>query len=406
MSVALENNAARPPVAAEDPAAIFETCVSCGICRDACPTFTELFELSERRRAGGPLDLIRENAVSLLGSCTSCGVCERNCPLEFRIGGLAFDRRATATHERAREGDPVRLAGLSRVLGNRLVHSRPGRRLAERLVGIDRRRPLPGFAGAAERALLPGGGKGDAAGAPVTVVVDELSERAYPEHVAALFELLVRSGRSVRMIELPARAMKAFHRGDLPELLRIVEERLVHTEGDLVCVDSDATSLLRWAATKESSFSDVPGSAAESCTYVLELIESGDLGSAGESEASAAAVVTAASAHALGTTGSASRLLHRVPGLRVKRVRGYVRGPELLWGSASKLDGELAFNARVFASLKAEAAANAVLTVTSAAGRLALEHAGAVRVTHPIVLYRDALSASSSSEASPVASLR
>ena len=78
---------------------IFETCIGCGICREFCPVFDDLFALARERSEGrAPLDAIAQQADALAGNCYFCGRCESACHLDLPLEQLAWEN-LRARHE-------------------------------------------------------------------------------------------------------------------------------------------------------------------------------------------------------------------------------------------------------------------------------------------------------------------
>ncbi|REJ37759.1 MAG: FAD-binding oxidoreductase, partial [Bacillota bacterium] len=149
-----------------------ELCNGCGSCRKAtggmCPTFQAAGEeiMSTRGRAnlirgalGGRLDpevlFTPEFKRQVLDYCIACKACRVECPSGVDMARIKaevlyhFNRRHGVTlRQRLLAGTRLlfRLGSMAAPLANRLGQWGPARALAERVAGIDRRRPLPRFA--------------------------------------------------------------------------------------------------------------------------------------------------------------------------------------------------------------------------------------------------------------------
>jgi glycerol-3-phosphate dehydrogenase subunit C len=134
-------------------------CVKCTICETACPVanVTSLFPgpkyvgpQAERFRTPGPSD------DASLDYCSGCGICTLVCPQGVHIAEINARARVTMKQQRgiplrdhlvARPSVEGRLATPVAPLANLVLSNRAVRRLTERVLGIDRRAPLPKFAG-------------------------------------------------------------------------------------------------------------------------------------------------------------------------------------------------------------------------------------------------------------------
>jgi glycerol-3-phosphate dehydrogenase subunit C len=142
-----------------DIRASLDHCVKCTICESFCP-FSQVTPLfpgpkfvgpqAERYRAG---ELSPDASVDY---CSGCGICTQVCPQGVKIAEMNAKARAALWEQR---GIPLRNRVIARPtllgrlgtpfapLANRTLRSRTARALVERTLGIDRRAPMPAFAG-------------------------------------------------------------------------------------------------------------------------------------------------------------------------------------------------------------------------------------------------------------------
>lgn len=123
-----------------------DTCVHCGLCLEACPTYRELGIEDDSPR--GRIHLVRhlENGVLQPGPrvvehldlCLACRACESACPSGVRYGTIIEEARSQLLPHRKSESRLLRFA-LRKVLPNqgRLRALAAGVRLTQRL-GLDR----------------------------------------------------------------------------------------------------------------------------------------------------------------------------------------------------------------------------------------------------------------------------
>jgi glycerol-3-phosphate dehydrogenase subunit C len=133
-----------------------DRCIKCNVCNTACPVLpvTDLFPgpkycgpQAQRFRAGQPVE-------EWVDYCSGCGACTRACPSGVKVAELNSRARAEIY---ARKRIPLRNQLLSRSellgrvgsraapLANLGLEFRPGRVVAERVLGIHRDAPLPRF---------------------------------------------------------------------------------------------------------------------------------------------------------------------------------------------------------------------------------------------------------------------
>lgn len=144
-------------------------CIKCNVCNSACPVaaVTDLFpgpkyvgpQAQRFRMAGQP------SPDASVDYCSGCRVCNTVCPTGVRIAELNGRARAALVAER---GLPLRnrLLGRAELLGklgtpfaplaNWTFGNRPIRLVIERVLGVDRRAPLPPFAGRTFRRIFRG----------------------------------------------------------------------------------------------------------------------------------------------------------------------------------------------------------------------------------------------------------
>ena len=207
----------QPDIAARSPAlprgreatlATMDHCTKCGICQLYCPVsaVTERFPgpkytgpQAERFRV---IEAVKEAAPAL---CSGCGVCTSVCPNDVAITDIITIARAEMVRQVG--GLPLRQRLLNRpdVVGrvggfwpgmaNAVLSSRPLRGLAERLIGVHRRAPLPRLRGPVFRRWLAR--RRQPEGPLVTYFSGCAVENYDPAPGTALVEVLNHLGRRV-----------------------------------------------------------------------------------------------------------------------------------------------------------------------------------------------------------------
>jgi len=143
----------------------FEVCHGCRMCFKYCDAFPTLFSFIDERHDGDVKRLTGGETAEVLDACFQCKLCEVQCPYtprdghEFQLDFPKLVHRRDAVETRKRGGPTLRrrllgdpdLAGwqarLSLGLVDLLNRFPPNRWLLEKLLGVDRRKLLPPFAG-------------------------------------------------------------------------------------------------------------------------------------------------------------------------------------------------------------------------------------------------------------------
>jgi glycerol-3-phosphate dehydrogenase subunit C len=148
-----------PQALAAETARVYDICAGCRRCYNLCPSFTTLLDVIDERH-DGEAQLTDDEQRGVVDLCFSCKLCYPHCPYTPpHRWGIDFPRlmQQAKTVRAAAEGIPLRerlLAnpeGMGRVasrmprLANWAARNRVVRTLAERWLGIDRRRALPRY---------------------------------------------------------------------------------------------------------------------------------------------------------------------------------------------------------------------------------------------------------------------
>jgi FAD/FMN-containing dehydrogenase/Fe-S oxidoreductase len=160
-----------------------ERCHGCALCKSAvittmCPTYkaTRREHASPRAKANllraiiaGALDprsaCVSAAAKKVTDYCIACGMCAVECPSRVNIPKLMLEAKSSyREHHRPSATDMLlsraekvsRLGSLAAPVANRLLDLPFARRLAEPLLGIDRRRPIAPFAKRSFRKTVAG----------------------------------------------------------------------------------------------------------------------------------------------------------------------------------------------------------------------------------------------------------
>ena len=211
------------------PALSADLCLKCNICTVACPVapLTDLFPgpkyvgpQANRFRAVGQPSPDRGS----VDYCNGCGVCSVVCPHGVQVAEINAQARASY---HAVNGLPLRnrllgrpeligkLGTLVAPLSNYLVSFRPLRWLVEAMVGIDRRAPLPRFAGQQFRRWHAGRSRARSGGRKV-LYFHGCNVNYYEPHIGyAAIAVLERNGCEVTLGQQSCCGLAAQSNGDL-----------------------------------------------------------------------------------------------------------------------------------------------------------------------------------------------
>ena len=133
-------------------------CVKCTICETACPVAQVTSLFPGPKYEGPQAERFRQPGASVDHSvdyCSGCGICSQVCPQGVKIAEINSRARAALKED---QGAPLRDRVLARPgvtgplgvpvspLVNRVMASKPARRLLERATGIHRDAPVPPYA--------------------------------------------------------------------------------------------------------------------------------------------------------------------------------------------------------------------------------------------------------------------
>ena len=330
---------------------IFETCIGCGICREFCPVFDDLFALARERSEGrAPLDAVSQQAEKLAGNCYFCGRCESACPIDLPLEQLAWEnlraRNESSGVPRTLKwsSDVDRLARWRGRLGWLLaLLGSLGRKILQKITGIDARAPLPSRAKPRLTRWWKKRPKAQSAeGAPrVAVFAGCQAGSCESGQARALIETLERSGCDVELLAhescCGAPEFAAARADAAAAKLGIVLsqlERAAESGRELVMIESACVKMIRRDGrhvledAKRLKKLRVHGAAE----YLWKLHEAGALARPARALEGTIAWHEACVDAALGTQHESLRLLRQVPGLEVKRLDSSCCGMGGTWG--------------------------------------------------------------------------
>jgi len=413
--------------AAGGAAAEAERCHGCATCRTLpaavtrmCPVFKALGveEASPRAKA----NLLREIAAGRLTGdeaarhlarisdlCLLCESCKGDCPSKVNVPKLVLEAKARVAAEGPRKAGRrvfARLDALSRLaaplapLVNAANRLRPVRWVMEKLIGLDRRAPVPPiarrplrrrFARIQASSSLP---TAECRAPTVVYFPDVFAELSDPSIGEALIRLLEAAG--IRVIVPPVKGcgILAMCYGDVAAAQKTIRHNLAalrdYARDGLDILLTEPTALL---CLREAYADFVPDEAArevaarthDALDYLLALRGSGRLKLELGEVALTLARHVPCHARAAGIGAAVPKLLADVPGLQIVPL---VEGCCGLAGSAGmrreKHDLSMQIGARLFDAIRGEGVDGAVTECSAC--RLQLQHGSGKPCYHPLHL--------------------
>jgi len=403
-----------------------EMCSGVGACRKTlegtmCPSYMATHD--EQHTTRGRANVLRLAMTGRLGEaglddrgvyetldlCLECRACKAECPVgvdmaryksEFLAG--YWQRHGTSLEARAL-GNARSMARLGSALApfsNLVAHSAPGRAIAERVLGIDRRRRLPAFQRRTLDQRAGAAGRGAARDATAFLFVDTFTNHYDPEIGMAALDVLAAAGVTAALAPNGCCGRPQISKGllrDAQSLATANADRLYETAAAgrpivfcepscLSAVREDAPALLRGEARRKAQV--VAGVSVLFEEYVSTL------GPALPLAAGPSRVLLHGHCHqrSMGLVPPAKALLSRIPGVTVVDAEAGCCGMAGSFGygrdhyEVSKAIGER----RLFPAVRARGEGTIVVAAGTSCRHQIHDFTGAEAV-HPAMLLRSLL---------------
>jgi len=411
-----------------------DRCMNIGACRKStsgvmCPSYiaTRMEEHSTRGRANAVVKALHEpdpraaladdRLHEVLDLCLSCKACKSECPLGVDVASLKSEALAarydvTGTPLRSRVFGAIRtlnrLGASTAPLSNLPGRSAPLRRLMERVVGIDARRPLPVFEHEtlmrwfSRRGTVTRPAATDAG--PVTFLADSFTSFTEPGIGQAAIELLEAAGHAVRLESRGCCGRASLSKGLVDDAKQKAGRlaRLLATETEpgspvvgcepscLFTLRDEHTSLL----PEDPHVQDVAGRVRQVEELVGEAIDEGRLRLREDSWLAGRRILYHGHCHQKAEVGTAATvaLLRRIPGASVSEVDAGCCGMAGSFGfEAEHYDVSMTVGSdRLFPTVRAEPA-DTVVAATGVSCRQQIEHGTERQARHPLDLVRSVM---------------
>ena len=405
-----------------------EMCSGVGACRKRlegtmCPSYRAT--LDEQHSTRGRANVLRLAMTGRLGEaglgdqavhdvldlCLECRACKAECPVGVDVA--RFKSEFLADHHR-RHGTPLRARAFGHVhtaarwssrlapLSTALAATAPVRRLAEALLGVDRRRPLPRWTRQTlTRRLRRRAAAADAPARVIQLFADTFTQFETPEIGVAAVEVLAAAGMTARVAPYHCCGRPLISQGLLAEARRLAAvtadrlydaarrgEPIVFLEPScLSAVREDAPALLRGAAQERAR---AVGRAAVLFEEFLEgECAAGRVRLPVRPGPATVALHVHCHQRAMGLAAPARALLARIPGAAVVDLDAGCCGMAGSFGytrdhyEVSRAIGEL----KLLPAARA-LGPDAVLVAAGTSCRHQVAHFTDVRATHPALLLR------------------
>jgi FAD/FMN-containing dehydrogenase/Fe-S oxidoreductase len=409
-------------------------CMRIGACRKSpdsggvmCPSYmaTRAEEHSTRGRANAlvkalsspePLAELGDDRLhEVMDLCLECKACKSECPMSVEMATMKSE---FLYHYQEEHGKPVRsrIFGAIRTL-NRLgaatapvsnlpLRSKLVRRLMERAVGIDARRPVPEFHHDTVPRWFPNRTRPDVptTRGDVVVLADSFTSFTEPAIGRAAIELLELAGHRVRLESRGCCGRSAISKGLLDEAKADAQALVRRLEPDaargVAIVGCEPSCLLTLREEYLQLMPDDPAvvTVAEQTQLIEDLliaaIDDGALVLDPDSEVSGRRILFHGHCHQKAAVGTSSTLalLRRIPGAQVEEVDAGCCGMAGSFGfEAEHYDLSMEIGGqRLFPAVRAEAA-DTLIAATGVSCRQQIEHGTGREGQHPIELVRAAL---------------
>ena len=409
-----------------------DRCMNIGLCRKSatgvmCPSYmaTRDEEHSTRGRANALVKALsmtdpraalgEERLHGILDLCLECKACKSECPLGVDMAALKSEALA-AYHDQ--HGVPLRsrvfgsIRTLNRMgsaafpLSNLAGRLRPGRRLAERWLGVTAARPLPQFQRQDLRSWFRRrpAPAGPAPQGELIFLADSFTTFTEPSAGRAAIELLELAGWQVRFEDAGCCGRASLSKGLVDQAQRMAAS-MAGRLGDAAArgvpiVGVEPSCLLTLRDEYLTLLPDDPRARAVAAAtrlpeeLLLEAIADGRLVLPPDSTASGRRVVFHGHCHqkALAGTAATTALLRSIPGADVIEVDAGCCGMAGSFGfeaehyELSMSIGEL----RLFPAIRAEAG-DAIIAATGVSCRQQISHGTGRNARHPLEIVRDVL---------------
>ena len=393
------------------PDSLFDPCIKCTICVSACPVAQVTTQFPGPKQAGPDAQRFRGRGEPVEGSwinlCLGCYRCQVACPADVPIAEINLHAKGRYAAQEGRDL-PTRLLTRShivsawgqkfRLIVTPLLNMRWSRWFAEKLFGVDRKAPMPGFAkkrfAAEVEAYQPGPGK-----RKVAYFYGCFTDNNAPEVGRAILRVLEAAGVEVVFPSQQCCGAALVGAGDFAAA-RQLNELNMHSlrqaleqgcEAIVVGSPSCALALSHETATLLGIDAvEVSDKIVDLFTYLHRLQTAGELNWKLREQTLHAAFHEACHLTALGLGANAPAVLRRIPGVKVSELDAGCCGLGGTFGLKRKT-GDIARDiGRNVAERVAELQPDVIISECEGC-RMQIEHLTGVPARHPAEILAQAL---------------
>ena len=386
-----------------------DQCIKCGICTEYCPVARVTGDFLGPKQAGPDAQRFRRpqdpSTDQWVGLCIGCGKCDLVCPAGVSVSELTLMAKAKALDEK---GFNLRnwLLGHTHLFGsvavslasltNRVLRSPVLRRLSDRFLGIDRRRPFPAYEKQTFRQWFRGHqSRGDRKVAYFYGCYTNTNE---VDVGIAVVEVLEKNGFEVILPEQDCCGMPLLGQGDIESAralgMRNVWSlaRIVEAGYDIVFSSATCGHMIR---CEYPEFFKIEGADRvaqrifDVCEYLMMLHDKGELNTGFRPRKERLPYHVPCHLRSMGIGLPAIDLLHLIPGLDVEDIDAGCCGLGGTYGFKKETYGvSMAIGENLVNALKEF---DSPVVVSDCEGcRMQVRHLTGLKVVHPLQLLRDA----------------
>ena len=271
-------------------------CIRCGACMNICPTYGVLGGHVFGHIYPGPIGIPwtaevhgLDKAAEFSDLCISCGLCKEICPAEIdmpmmiaKVKHRALGKKSQPIPNRVLMASETiaKISCAMAPLSNWLLQTNLGKFLREKLLGLEKRRPVPRFSRETfERRWKKLDLPKNSAGRKVALFVDYFANYVHPELAVSAARLLAESAITLSVPKQRSSGYPYISYGELDKAKRVAIFNVEHfapfarNGHDVVGFEPTAVYALKYAYPKLLDYSDESQQVAAKTFEIFEYLE-------------------------------------------------------------------------------------------------------------------------------------